>query len=61
MNICVFCSSSNDLDAAAALGRAIAGRGHTLVFGGYNMGLMGASARAAVEAGGRVWASPRRA
>lgn len=59
MNICVFCSSSNDLDdiyldAAAALGRAIAGRGHTLVFGGYDMGLMGASARAAVEAGGRV-------
>ena len=59
MNICVFCSSSNSLDdiyldAAAALGRAIARHGHTLVFGGYDMGLMGASARAAVEAGGRV-------
>ncbi|MFR5000252.1 MAG: TIGR00730 family Rossman fold protein [Slackia sp.] len=59
MNICVFCSSSNNLDdiylnAAASLGRAIARRGHTLVFGGYDMGLMGAVARAAVEAGGRV-------
>ena len=59
MNICVFCSSSNNLDdiylnAAASLGRAIACRGHTLVFGGYDMGLMGAVARAAVEAGGRV-------
>lgn len=59
MNICVFCSSSSNLDtayldAAASLGRAIARRGHTMVFGGYDMGLMGATARAAVQAGGRV-------
>ena len=59
MNICVFCSSSSNLDpmypeAADALGREIARRGHTLVFGGYDMGLMGAVARAAVEEGGRV-------
>ena len=59
MNICVFCSSSSNLDpmyteAADALGREIARRGHTLVFGGYDMGLMGAVARAAVEESGRV-------
>ena len=59
MNICVFCSSSSNLDsiyldAADALGRAVARRGHTLVFGGYDMGLMGAVARAAVSEGGRV-------
>lgn len=59
MNICVFCSSSSNLDpmytkTADALGREIARRGHTLVFGGYDMGLMGAVARAAVEKGGRV-------
>ncbi len=59
MNICVFCSSSSNLDAmyldaADALGRAIARHGHTLVFGGYDMGLMGATARAAVDEGGRV-------
>ncbi len=54
MNICVFCSSSSNLDpmyteAADALGREIARRGHTLVFGGYDMGLMGAVARAALD------------
>lgn len=59
MNICVFCSSSSNLDpmyteAADALGREIARRGHTLVFGGYDMGLMGAVARAAVEESGQV-------
>lgn len=59
MNICVFCSSAADLDEsysamARTLGRTIADRGHTLVFGGYEMGLMGEVARAAVEAGGSV-------
>lgn len=44
MNICVFCSSSNQIDrcyiaAAQELGRTIAECGHTLVFGGYDMGL----------------------
>lgn len=59
MNICVFCSSSNQIDrcyiaAAQELGRTIAERGHTLVFGGYDMGLMGETAKATVSAGGKV-------
>lgn len=57
--ICVFCSSSDALDAvyfdaAAALGVSIARRGYTLVYGGGKWGLMGAVARAAHAAGGRV-------
>ena len=60
MKICVFCSSSNNLDAkyvdaAKALGETIAARGHELVFGGYDKGLMGDVANAAVAAGGRVF------
>ncbi len=59
MNICVFCSSASDLDskyieAAQQLGTTMAKHKHTLVFGGYDMGLMGAVANAAVEAGGKV-------
>lgn len=59
MNICVFCSSSNHVDrcyiaAAQETGRAIAERGHTLIFGGYDMGLMGEVAKATVSAGGKV-------
>lgn len=59
MNICVFCSSASGLaqpyrEAARSLGRAIAGGGHALIFGGYDMGLMGDVARAAVDAGGQV-------
>ncbi len=59
MKICVFCSSSANLNAkyiqaAEHLGRTIAERGHELVFGGYDQGLMGATAKAAVSAGGRV-------
>ena len=57
MNICVFCSSSENLDemyraAARDLGREIAAHGHTVVFGGYDMGLMGETARAALSRGG---------
>ncbi len=60
MKICVFCSSSKNLDnkyldAAKDLGRAIASRDHELVFGGYDQGLMGAVANAAVAAGGKVY------
>lgn len=60
MNICVFCSSSKNLDekytaAAQRLGETIASRGHQLVFGGYDQGLMGAVANAAVAAGGKVY------
>jgi hypothetical protein len=41
-------------EAAAALGRALAGRGHTLVYGGAQVGLMGILAEAALAGGGRV-------
>lgn len=40
--------------AAFALGRAIAGRGMTLVYGGGRAGLMGAVADAALAAGGKA-------
>jgi cytokinin riboside 5'-monophosphate phosphoribohydrolase len=59
MNICVFCSSSDAVDgvygsAAAELGALIGRGGHTLVYGGGRVGLMGAAARAAKENGARV-------
>jgi len=49
--ICVFCSSSNAVDAvyfgaARELGEAMARRGWGLVYGGSDVGLMGAVARA---------------
>lgn len=58
-SVCVFCGSSNAADpaflaAAADLGRALAAADVRLVYGGGGVGLMGASARAAHEAGGRV-------
>ena len=58
-HICVY-SSSSDMVApeyfavAQELGAAIAQRGHTLVFGGTNVGLMGACAKAAHQGGGKV-------
>ncbi len=57
--VCVFCGSSPDaapawLDAASGVGTLIAGDGLRLVYGGGGMGLMGAAARAAQTAGGRV-------
>lgn len=42
-------------DAAAALGRAIAGRGLDLVYGGGHVGLMGVVADAALAIGGKVY------
>jgi len=58
-SVCVFCGSSEWADpaltaGAAELGRMIAARGWRLVYGGGGVGLMGAAARAAHEAGGRV-------
>src|SRR5580658_1725120 len=58
-SLCVYCSSSEQLDpkyyaAAAEIGRAMAGRGWSLVYGGGKTGLMGTVARAVREAGGRV-------
>jgi uncharacterized protein (TIGR00730 family) len=57
--VCVFCGSSDEargeyLEAAGAMGRALARRGITVVFGGGGTGLMGALADATMEAGGKV-------
>ncbi len=59
MNITVYCGSNFGDDprfeeAARALGAWIARAGHTLVYGGSSVGLMGAVSRAALAAGGRV-------
>lgn len=56
---CVFCGSSDEADpeflsAARATGKALADAGIKLVYGGGGVGLMGAVARAADEAGGEV-------
>lgn len=58
-SICVFCGSSEGRDpehlrAAAILGTAMARAGVRLVYGGGSIGLMGAVARAVLEAGGAV-------
>jgi uncharacterized protein (TIGR00730 family) len=58
-SVCVFCGSSTGADpryaaAAVELGREIARRGWTLVYGGGSVGLMGLAADAALGAGGRV-------
>jgi uncharacterized protein (TIGR00730 family) len=57
--ICVFCGSSSGsrpeyAAAAQALARELAARGHGLVYGGGNVGLMGVVADAMIEAGGEV-------
>ncbi len=58
MHIAVFCGSSmprnKEIVEDAALGRRIAQEGHTLVYGGSNLGLMGVVSGAALEEGGRV-------
>lgn len=59
MNICVFGASSNDIDkkyteAGEALGRAMAAKGHRLVFGGGQTGLMGAVSRGVAAGGGHI-------
>lgn len=59
MNISVFCGAStprnqNYIDAAQCLGELLARRGHTLLYGGSNLGLMGAVSRAAYNNGGTV-------
>ena len=57
MEVSVFCSANEHLDPefyelTEALGKLIAERGHKLVFGGTNLGLMEAVARGAHLAGG---------
>ena len=59
MNITLYGSASDRIDRAyidgvEALGRAIAKRGHTMVFGAGSTGLMGAAARGMHEAGGNI-------
>ncbi|MEJ1236755.1 TIGR00730 family Rossman fold protein [Chryseolinea sp. T2] len=59
MNICVFCGSASGNDpiyaeAAKAFGIQMAKEGHTLVYGGGNVGLMGIVADAVLEHGGKV-------
>lgn len=58
-NVCVYCGSSPGadpryLEAAVEFGRCLAAEGVGLVYGGGQMGLMGAVARSVIEAGGHV-------
>ena len=57
--IAVYCGSSPGkkpvyMEAAMSLGRVLAARNITLVYGGGSVGLMGILARAVVEQGGNV-------
>jgi uncharacterized protein (TIGR00730 family) len=57
--ICVYCGSGNGtepafVEAAVALGRALAETGIGLVYGGGNIGLMGTIAHSVLEHGGQV-------
>jgi uncharacterized protein (TIGR00730 family) len=59
LSICVYCGSGAGRDprylaAAETLGRNIATSGHNLVYGGGNVGLMGAVAKAVKDNGGSV-------
>ena len=59
MNICVFGAARDEIGAefmalGEALGREIARRGHTLVFGAGGHGMMGAAARGVYANGGRI-------
>ena len=59
MNICVYGASSNDIDqayisAGEQLGREMAARKHSLVFGGGQTGLMGAVARGMKSGDGKI-------
>jgi uncharacterized protein (TIGR00730 family) len=59
LSVCLFCGSSAGADpayvqSAAEFGRILAAEGVRLVYGGGGIGLMGAAAKAAHAAGGRV-------
>jgi uncharacterized protein (TIGR00730 family) len=58
-NLCLFCGSNTGTrpayaEAATQIGRALAARGMTLIYGGGSVGLMDIAAQAALDAGGRV-------
>ena len=60
MRICVFGAASSLIDEkyitkVEELGRQIAARGHSLVFGAGGSGLMGAAARGVHEGGGKIF------
>lgn len=57
--LCVYCASSNRIDPAyfalaEAMGQQLVARGHRLIYGGGNVGLMGALARSVHASGGHV-------
>lgn len=59
MRICVFCSSKSDLGeeliaTCRSFSRTLAREGHTLVYGGASVGLMGIMANEALAEGGEV-------
>jgi hypothetical protein len=59
MKICVYCSAAEGLapqlyQKAEAFGRSMAKRGHGLVYGGFNAGIMGAVARGVAAEGGEI-------
>ena len=59
MRICIFGAASNDIDPVYveqtyALSLALAKRGHALMFGGGQNGLMGAAARGFTDSGGHI-------
>jgi hypothetical protein len=59
MNICVFCGSASGNNAvyataAAAFGKLLAEEGHSLIYGGGNIGLMGLAADAVLQHQGKV-------
>lgn len=59
MNVCVFCGSSTGkdpsfADSAHAFGQLLAESGHTLIYGGGNIGLMGVVADSVLSANGKV-------
>jgi hypothetical protein len=58
-SVCVYCGSGEGQDpayahAARVVGRALAGAGLRLVYGGGNLGLMGIVARTVIDEGGTV-------
>jgi uncharacterized protein (TIGR00730 family) len=59
MRVCVFCSSKLDFDASTleicrSFGSWLGEQGHSLVYGGARVGLMGLMADAVLKAGGQV-------
>ena len=58
-HICVYCGAANGIsekyvEVAQEMGKEIALRGHTLVYGGSHRGMMGEMARACTANGGKV-------